>query len=149
MFYFAEIMYPVMHRTVSRFFAVYCKKCFRISHVFLFLVGEQTSRRTDKDLSLASYMKLVARMLVTCLLVTGLFVACLLVYLLLVCYKLIIPLHVSNLLTQLPDLLFLEDTLVFDRHNLDEVLDITSPVVKHLARKLRAGVKVMLTYQLV
>ena len=50
--------------------------------------------------------------------------------------KSVVSLHVRNLLLQLSYLLFLEHTLVLDRDNLDEVLDVAVPVVEHGAGEL-------------
>ena len=51
---------------------------------------------------------------------------------------LIVSLHVCNLLLQLLYLLFLQHTLILDRHYLDEVFHIVVPVVEHGAGELTA-----------
>ena len=66
------------------------------------------------------------------------------VLLLLFLYRLIVSLHVGNLLLQLAHLLFLQYLFVFDRYYLDELVDVVCPVVEHDACQLRTGVQIML-----
>ena len=63
--------------------------------------------------------------------------------------KLVIALHIRNLLLQLLYLLLLENSLVLDWHYLDEILYVVVPVVEHGTGELTAGIEIMLTDQLV
>ena len=61
---------------------------------------------------------------------------------------LIISLNVRNFLMQACHLLFFEHALVLDGHYLDEVLDVTMPVVEHTTSEGRACVQIVLTDEL-
>ena len=62
--------------------------------------------------------------------------------------KLVIALHIRNLLLQLLYLLLLENSLVLDWHNLDEILYVVVPVIEHSTGELTTSIEIMLTNQL-